>query len=867
MTAKVTRGCAARCTTGIGLVFLALGGSTVLGENSGGSVSVRPLDVKPATLDAAPAIELQIDEAPAAVVRPFEDGPIPVSQLPSRVPGLVHEIATDAAAGRLSLLVYLDPAQDGVAQAANPVRASLRDFVLRSGGRMKYEYFDVLPNVVNVRGVPARAVDAMKRLPGVVKVEEDTYDIRIALHDSVPHIEALQSQLASAGVPVDGSGVRVCVVDTGIDSDHVMYASRIDTTAGYDFYNEDNSPEDDNGHGSHVAGIALGRTGLTVDFGCDGPEPFQGVAPNATLIGVKVLNYWGGGFDSDVIAGINRCASATLPGGRADVINLSLGAGSFANVCDSHSWAQAANNAVNAGVVVVAASGNECRPGATRSPACASKVISVGATYDKNFPNCENSTVNFWWGCCIDSNPRLDQRVCFSNGASFLDVTAPGSVIWSAGITSGGTSITAKSGTSMAAPHVAGLAALLLEMDPSLTPAEVRQLIRDGAVDLGSAGFDSAYGWGRVDAVNSLHLIVAPCSSNAECDDGQYCNGAEICSGGFCQPGTPVSCSDGVACTIDACNEATNTCTHAPNHAACDDGLFCNGAETCHVTLGCQSGSDPCGGDACNESADTCGAGPEIWMAFYDPTTVPGVGTVDNEDIVAYHPDSDTWSLVFDGSDVGLALLAIDGFALLPGGDFLLTFNTSGSVAGLIGGPGGTFIDDSDVVRFTPTSLGSNTAGAFTFYFDGSDVGLTTDDEDIDALALDSSGRLVISTVGNVSATGAAGADEDLLVFTATGLGSVTTGSFAMLFDGSDVGLTAIAEDIDAAELTSSGAILLSTIGDFSVSGASGADEDLFLFQPSQLGPNTAGTFSLFLDLSTLGIDFSEDVVAVELVD
>lgn len=867
MTTELMPSCVMRRMASVALIMLACGGSASWGQSSDGKVTVRPLDGERKTIDAAPALELQVDDAPVAAMRPFEDGPIPVSQLPTRVPGLAHEIAADAAVGRLSLLVHLDPAQDAVAQAVNPVRAQLRDFVLRTGGRVKHEYLDVLPNVVNVRGVPAKAVEALKRLPGVVKVEEDTYDIRIALHDSVPRMEALQHQLGSAGVPVDGSGVRVCVVDTGIDSDHVMYAGRIDAAAGYDFANDDSNPEDDNSHGSHVAGIAVGGTGLTVDFGCVGPEPFQGVAPNATLIGVKALNSWGGGFDSDVIAGINRCASATLPGGRADVINLSLGAANFTANCDSHIWAQAANNAANAGVVVVAASGNECRTNALRSPACASKVIAVGATYDDNFPSCENSTTNFWWSCCIDSQPQADQIVCFSNGAPFIDVSAPGSVIWSASFAAGGTSITAKSGASMAAPHVTGLVALLLDMDPTLTPAEVQQLIQQGAVDLGPVGFDSRFGWGRVNAVNSLRLIAPPCADDADCDDGLFCNGLELCSGGFCQPGTPVNCGDGVACTVDACDEGSNSCTHVPSTAACDDGLFCNGAEACHATLGCRPGVDPCAGDTCNESTDTCGAGPEVWLVFYDTTTIPGVGAVENEDIVSYSPDTGTWSMVFDGSDVGLAMFAIDGFALLPSGEFLLTFNTGGSVAGLSGGPSGTTIDDSDVVRFIPTSLGSSTAGSFTFYFDGSDVGLTTNDEDIDALGLDAAGRLVISTVGNVSATGASGADEDLLVFTATSLGATTTGSFAVLFDGGDVGLTANDEDVDAAGFTSSGALLLSTIGNLSVTGASGADEDLFLFQPSQLGSTTSGTFSLFLDLSTLGIDPSEDVVAAEVIE
>lgn len=104
--------------------------------------------------------------------------------------------------------------------------------------------------------------------------------------------------------------------------------------------------------------------------------------------------------------------------------------------------------------------------------------------------------------------------------------------------------------------------------------------------------------------------FAAGCTTNAQCDDGLYCNGAETCGGGLCQAGTPVSCNDGVSCTLDACNEALDACAFTPSNPLCDDGLFCNGSETCHVTLGCLAGSDPCSPLPCNESSDTCGTPP-----------------------------------------------------------------------------------------------------------------------------------------------------------------------------------------------------------------------------------------------------------------
>ena len=102
---------------------------------------------------------------------------------------------------------------------------------------------------------------------------------------------------------------------------------RIDSSAGRDFVNNDNNPEDDDGHGSHVAGTAVGADTLSVDFGCVGSEPFQGVAPQATLIGIKVLDANGSGSFSDVIAGLNYGADQSGSGGRCDVMNLSLGGG------------------------------------------------------------------------------------------------------------------------------------------------------------------------------------------------------------------------------------------------------------------------------------------------------------------------------------------------------------------------------------------------------------------------------------------------------------------------------------------------------------------------------------------------------------
>ena len=381
------------------------------------------------------------------------------------------------------------------------------------------------------------------------------------------------------------------------------------------------------------------------------------------------------------------------------------------------------------------------------------------------------------------------------------------------------------------------------------------------------------------------------CTINADCDDGLFCNGAETCNVGTgqCEAGTPPACDDGLFCNgVETCNESTDSCdpgappvcadglfcngTETCNEStdscdpgtppACDDGQFCNGVESCNEsTDSCDPGTDPCSpGDICNEATDMCdpgGTDPEIWMSFRTNTVVPGIGTVTDDDVVSYNEVTGVWTLRFDGSDVGLSSFEIDGLAVVGPGELLLSFRQAGNV-------GGVTADDSDVVRFVGT-LGPNTSGTFSLYFDGSDVGLTSNGEDVDALALDGNGDLLVSTQGGFSGTGASGADEDLFLFDGT-VGPNTSGSFTKVFDGSDVGLSSSSsEDVDAASVTSTG-LLFSTVGSFSVPGASGADEDVAEFFGVLIDP-TSGSFSLRQDLSALGISVNEDVGSMDLVE
>lgn len=248
-----------------------------------------------------------------------------------------------------------------------------------------------------------------------------------------------------------------------------------------------------------------------------------------------------------------------------------------------------------------------------------------------------------------------------------------------------------------------------------------------------------------------------------------------------------------------------------------------------------------------------------LYLSLNGSQTLNSIAFAD-EDVIAFN--GSTFAMYFDGSDVGIGGRRLDAFSIISATEILMSFDTDGTVTGL-----GT-VDDSDIVKFTATSLGTTTSGTFSLYFDGSDVGLTTADEDVDAVEILSNGDLLISTLGNSTVTGLAGtnADEDILRFTPTSLGATTAGSWAVYFDGSDVGLTAASEDVDALALDPTGKIYLSTTGACAVPGVSAADEDVFVFTPTSLGTTTAGTFGpgLFFDGSAFGLA-AKDVQGIDL--
>lgn len=262
--------------------------------------------------------------------------------------------------------------------------------------------------------------------------------------------------------------VVIAMLDTGIQMDHEEFQGRL--MAGYDFQNDDPDPMDDQGHGTHVAGIA--------GAGTDNGLGMAGICGGCTLLPVKVLDARGSGLWSTVAAGIVYAADQ-----GADIINLSLGGYSPSTLLQ-----EAVIYAQDRGVLVVAAAGNH----ASRDnfyPAAFDGVLGVAAT------------------------TAQDTLWVMSNRGTYVDVSAPGETIYSTTFDENRTdAYTFMSGTSMATPHVSGLAGLLLSLDPTLSAQGLHEIIRSATLDL--AGADATVvGNGRIDAQAAVARLGSSVSS------------------------------------------------------------------------------------------------------------------------------------------------------------------------------------------------------------------------------------------------------------------------------------------------------------------------------------------------------------------
>ena len=339
-------------------------------------------------------------------------------------------------AGRY-IVVFKDSAADVSAQAQALAKAH--------GGRVGHVYSHAIKGFS--AWLPDAAVSALQANPNVDYVEQDR---TVSLQETAVARTETSISPYSWGLdridqvtrPLDtqyhynylGTGVNAFIIDTGIRADHVDFTGRI--VPGYNVAPDANgvisstNTSDCNGHGTHVSGT-VGGTVL-------------GVAKGVSIVPVRVLDCTGSGTSSGVIAGVDWVAASPL---RPAVANMSLGMNAVSTAVNS-----AVAGAVGKGVTMVVAAGNSSLDACTTSPASEPSAITVGAT---------------------DSS---DVRASYSNYGKCLDLFAPGSSITSAWYTST-TAAATLSGTSMASPHVAGVAALALAANPNATPTDVTAFV------------------------------------------------------------------------------------------------------------------------------------------------------------------------------------------------------------------------------------------------------------------------------------------------------------------------------------------------------------------------------------------------------
>jgi subtilisin family serine protease len=321
--------------------------------------------------------------------------------------------------------------------------------------------------------VTAVGLEKLSAEPDVQRIDLDIPGV-MATAESVPLIHA--NELRSQGIT--GAGVVVAVLDTGVDTRHPDLAGDIVDQACF-CANADGSgccpgggtqamgsgaAEDAQGHGTNVTGIITGS----------GAVAPVGVAPDAKIVAIRVLDANGvASGTAQVLSGLDYVLKSRP---EVKVVNLSLVFGAFPGTCDnvasySMAFAQAIGALKARGTIVFASSGNDGLSNQIGLPACIGSAVAVGAVYDSNV-----GTISFG---CTDSTTAADQVTCFSNSSSAVDLLAPGAAITSSGI--GGGTVTFL-GTSQAAPHAAGVAALLLQAKPGLTPDQIETALKASGV-------------------------------------------------------------------------------------------------------------------------------------------------------------------------------------------------------------------------------------------------------------------------------------------------------------------------------------------------------------------------------------------------
>ncbi len=272
-------------------------------------------------------------------------------------------------------------------------------------------------------------------------------------------------------IQTGSDSVTIAVLDGGVDDRHPEFAGRI--VAAEDYINDGLAPENDNyvSHATHVGGIAAASGNNDIGV--------SGVSWGAKIYSIKILNNVGAGTTTDFANALYEVIEADV-----DIVNMSFVYPGSGSPCRSEVLNPAIEAADEAGILLIAAAGNE-GDNEVNCPAAYDEVIAVGS---------------------LNRDGTLQSASNFGDG---LEVVAPGNRIYSTEtVIADNPTYGTKSGTSFASPHVAGVAALILSVDPTLTSSQVRDIIRDTADDIGVAGFDDLFGWGRVNARRAVESLA-----------------------------------------------------------------------------------------------------------------------------------------------------------------------------------------------------------------------------------------------------------------------------------------------------------------------------------------------------------------------
>lgn len=357
------------------------------------------------------------------------------SSLATRVPNQYIVVFKDSVV-QTQAAALLDTNMNAADARAHVVREMSIDIATKGRGEMVRTYSAAINGMVLI-SQKENAVNHLLNDPRVAYIEADQV---VRLNATQNNATWGLDRIDQSSLPLnntynydyDGTGVNAYVIDTGVRITHTQFGNR--GRSGYTAINDGNGTTDCQGHGTHVAGTIGSST--------------YGVAKDTTIYAVRVLGCDGSGTNAGVIGGVDWVAANHI---KPAVANMSLGGGA-SSALDS-----AVNSAVSAGITMVVAAGNDNSNACSYSPARAASAITVGST------------------------TSTDARSSFSNYGSCLDIYAPGSSITSTWSTSN-TATNTISGTSMASPHVAGVAALYLDEFPNASPSQVEAGIEGAAI-------------------------------------------------------------------------------------------------------------------------------------------------------------------------------------------------------------------------------------------------------------------------------------------------------------------------------------------------------------------------------------------------